>query len=89
MTISHPVLPLSEAKARFSEVVRTVRKTGMPLMVTVDGEPAVAVIAIPNAATRLTTRQIATSRALEHAAVQLLETLEPFDAVQTLREGRR
>ena len=39
-------LPLSDAKARLSEVVRTVRRTGEEAIITVDGKPAVRVVPV-------------------------------------------
>ena len=82
-------LPLSEAKARLSEVVRTVRQTGEPVTITVDGKPAVTVAAVQTEPRRLTAQEVATDQALARAAERLPRAPEPFDAVDLIREGRR
>jgi prevent-host-death family protein len=82
-------LPLSEVKARFSEVVRSVRKTGTPVVVTVDGEPAVAITSVESHADELTPQEIAADRALAEAVLRLARPSDPFDAVELIGEGRR
>lgn len=81
-------LPLSEAKARLSEVVRNVRRTGASVVIAVDGEPAVTVSPYTGAPRRLTDAEVAMDKALQDAALRLAVD-EPFDAVALVRDGRR
>ncbi len=82
-------LPLSDAKARLSEVVRSVRQTQVPVVVTVDGEPAVQIVPVTPAPTRLSPHEVATYQALM-GAVLALDTLDtPYDAVAAVVDGRR
>ncbi|MBI4703352.1 MAG: type II toxin-antitoxin system Phd/YefM family antitoxin [Deltaproteobacteria bacterium] len=83
------IIPLSQAKARLSEVIRTVRRTGEPVVVTVDGEPAARIAPVEGEPRRLTPAEIATARALEDALRRMARGAEPFDAVALIREGRR
>jgi prevent-host-death family protein len=81
--------PLSEAKARLSEVVRTVRSTGTEALITVDGQPAVRIVPIATGPTSLTEAEIATSRALLKSIRRMKRRKGSFDAVDLVREGRR
>jgi prevent-host-death family protein len=80
---------LSAAKAGLSEVVRTVRRTGEPVVITVDGEPAARIVPIEEEPRRLTAAEIATVRALMDALARIPRPGEPFDAVVAVAEGRR
>lgn len=82
-------LPLSEAKANLSKVVRDVRSTGASVLITVDGEPAARVEPVARAARPLSEVEISTYRALSRGIVRDLLDAEPFDAVDLIREGRR
>ena len=82
-------MTLSEAKARLSEVVRTVRRERTRIIITVDGEPAVAISPIETTPAALSAAQIRVARALENAILALPQRAEPFDAVELIRDGRR
>ena len=82
-------MTLTEAKARFSEVVRSVRQSRTPLIVTVDGEPAVAITPMMGTTARLDARQIRIVRALEDAILRMPKQGDEFDAVELVRDGRR
>ena len=84
-----PTVPLTEATARFSEVVRHVRRTGETIVVTVDGEAAVEIAPAPAALRPLTSAEVAMDRALTDAILRLARTDDPFDAVELIRDGRR
>lgn len=86
--MSQPIA-LSEAKARLSELVRNVRRTGEPVVVTVDGEPAATLGPVEQAPRELTAAELATERALLDAIARLAWTPEPFDAVELVQDGRR
>ena len=81
-------LPLSDAKARLSEVIRTIRRTGESVVISVDGEPAVTLARYTGEAQRLTDAEVAADRALQDAALRLARS-DAFDAVALVREGRR
>lgn len=80
-------LPLSEAKARLSEVVRQVRQ-GEEFIVTVDGEPAVRITRVFPPPRSLTAADLATERVLLDTIRKLAASV-PLDAVDVVREGRR
>jgi prevent-host-death family protein len=82
-------LKLSAAKAGLSEVVRTVRRTGESVEITVDGEPAARIVPIATHPRSLTASEVATVRALMDAVLRIPRPLEPFDAVALIAEGRR
>ncbi len=82
-------LALSHAKAHFSQVVRTVRKTGTPVTVTVDGQPAVRISPVPEAPQKLERQALATYRALWQALTHQPRAAGVFDAVQLVAMGRR
>lgn len=82
-------LNLSSAKAGLSEVVRTVRKTGAPVIITVDGEPAVQIAPIEPEPRRLTAAEIAMVRALRDALARIPRPAGSFDATALVAEGRR
>lgn len=82
-------LNLSAAKAGLSEVVRSVRRTGESVVITVDGEPAARIAPIEEEPRRLTAAEIATVRALMDALARIPRPSEPFDAVVAVAEGRR
>ncbi len=82
-------LPLSDAKARLSEVVRNVRATGAPVTITVDGEPAVVVSAAPAQPTPPTAFEIDSTLALYEAILTMPRPDAPFDAVELVQAGRR
>ena len=81
--------PLSEAKARLSEVVRIVRGTGTEALITVDGQPAVRIVPIASGPVALTEAEIATSRALLKSIRRLKRRKGSFDAIDLVRDGRR
>jgi len=80
---------LAEAKARLSEVVRRVRATRLPVVITLDGEPAVQVVPVEEGARRLTPAETATHRVLAEAVLRIPQPEVPFDAVALVGEGRR
>ena len=82
-------IPLSEAKARLSEIVRTVRRTRADVIITVDGEPAVRVVPLEDEPRLLTPQEVNTHRVLMEALGRIPRPEEPFDAVALIREGRR
>ncbi|MFN2377376.1 MAG: type II toxin-antitoxin system prevent-host-death family antitoxin [Candidatus Binatia bacterium] len=82
-------LNLSAVKAGLSEVVRTVRRTGQSVVITVDGEPAARIAPIEGEPRRLTAAEIATVRALMDGLARIPRPSEPFDAVAAVAEGRR
>lgn len=83
-------LSLSEAKARLSEVVRAVRTSGRSIVITVDGQPAAEIRPMRPTSRRLTPQEVAVDRALTDAILRMAPRDEsPFDAVETIREGRR
>ena len=82
-------LPLSEVKARLSEVVRGIRRSRQSVIVTVDGEPVVEIAPAPAPRRDLTENEVATARALIRALHQVPRTREAFDAVALIGEGRR
>lgn len=81
--------PLSEAKARLSEVVRIVRGTGTEALITVDGQPAVRIVPIASAPSPLTEAEVATARALLKSIRRMKRRKGSFDAIDLVREGRR
>jgi prevent-host-death family protein len=81
--------PLSEVKTRLSEFIRTVRRTGESIVVTVDGEPAACIVPIEDGARTLTPAEIATERALLDAIARIAWAPDPFDAVALVQEARR
>lgn len=82
-------LSLSEAKARLSEVVRDVRTTLEETVITVDGRPAVRVVPMPNEPRRLTEAEMAMDQALMASIDRLESVSTPFDAVESIGDGRR
>jgi prevent-host-death family protein len=82
-------IPLSDAKARLSEVVRTVRRTGQAVVISVDGEPAVRMSPVTTAQTTLTATDIATADALFEALLCMPRAPGTFDAVELVQDGRR
>ena len=82
-------IALSDAKARFSEVVRSVRHTGKPVIVTVDGEAAVEIRPAPAPGPPLSRQDVATFEALLAALPRLWTSSEPFDAVSAVADVRR
>lgn len=81
-------LQLSDAKARLSEVIRNVRRTGESVVIAVDGEPAVTLAPYAGTPRRLTAAEVAADKALQDVALRLACS-DPFDAVELVREGRR
>jgi len=82
-------MTLSEAKARLSEVVRTVRRDRVRVLITVDGEPAVAIAPVDPIPVTLTPQELRVARALESAILTAEQLGESFDAVELIRDGRR
>jgi len=82
-------IPLTDAKTRLSEIVRTVRRTGGSVTITVDGEPAAQLAPVEGEARDLTEQEIATVRALTRAVLGLPRPSGPFDAIELVGEGRR
>lgn len=80
---------LSDAKARLSEVVRAVRLGCEDAIITVDGEPAVRMVAVRAGPRRLTPAEAATVRALLAGLSRIARPNAPFDAVEVVGEGRR
>lgn len=82
-------LSLSDVKARLSEVVRSVRQTGEPLVITVDGQPAAQICSWQPPERKLSRVEIATSRALMESLKRIARPAGTFDAVAAVAEGRR
>ena len=82
-------IQLSVVKSGLSEVVRTVRRTGESVVITVDGEPAAQIAPVDGQPRRLTAPEVATMRALMEALVRIPRPSEPFDAGLLVAEGRR
>jgi len=82
-------IPLTVAKARLSEIVRTVRRTRDGVTITVDGEPAARIVPTEEGPREMTPHETSTARALFHALARFTRSSEPFDAVDLVREGRR
>jgi prevent-host-death family protein len=82
-------LPLSAAKAKLSEVIRAVRQTGEPVVITVDGEPAVQLAPVPGPLRELSGSEVATVRSLMWAIARIPRAAELFDALAPVSEGRR
>jgi prevent-host-death family protein len=82
-------LKLSQAKSKLSEVVRTVRRTGESIIITVDGEAAARVVPMEMPPSRLTAAEVATVRALTAALFRIPRASGDFDAVALVADGRR
>jgi len=82
-------IPLTDAKTRLSEIVRTIRRTRDRVTITVDGEPAAVIAPLEKEPCDLTEQEAATARALFESMVRLAKAGEPFDAVALVGEGRR
>lgn len=83
------LVSLSDAKARLSEVVRTVRTTGEDMVITVDGTPAVRLVPVDPGPRSLTVAETAGFRALMSGLSRIDRPTAEFDAVELVREGRR
>lgn len=83
------LIRLSDAKARLSEVVRSVRTRGEDAVITVDGEPAVRLVAVHPGPRALTPAEVAGFRALLGGLVRIVRPETEFDAVDLVNEGRR
>lgn len=82
-------VPLSIAKAKLSELVRSVGKTGAEIVLTVDGEPAARLVPVTPAPRRLTAPEITMVRALMQGLTRIPRAPDAFDAVLLINEGRR
>ena len=82
-------LNLSAAKSGLSEVVRSVRRSGESVVITVDGEPAARIVPIDAEPRRLSAAEVATVRALMDAVARIPRPSGAFDAVGLVAEGRR
>jgi prevent-host-death family protein len=82
-------IPLTDAKTRLSEIVRTVRRTRAGVTITVDSEPAAMIVPMESEARVLSDQEAATARALLDSLVRLARVGAPFDAVTLVGEGRR
>ncbi len=82
-------MTLTEAKARLSEVVKSVRRDRTRLVITVDGEEAVVIAPVDGTPRLLSPREVAVAQALEAAVLAHGRASGPFDAVELIREGRR
>lgn len=80
---------MTDAKARLSEVIRGVRRTRQPVLVTVDGEPVVEITPATPPRRELTDHEVVTMRALMNALARLPRVGDAFDAVEIIGEGRR
>ena len=82
-------ISLSDAKARLSEVVRAARLRGEETVITVDGQPAARVTAVPDQPRHLTEREVATFRVVLRAILEAERVVGTFDARDLVDEGRR
>lgn len=83
------LVSLSDAKARLSEVVRSVRTRGEDTVITVDGEPAVRLVPVHPGPRPLTNAEVAGVRALMGSLSRIERPVSEFDAVELVGEGRR
>jgi prevent-host-death family protein len=83
------IVPLSDAKARLSEIVRAVRQGRAVVTITVDGQPAARLVPAASEPRPLTAAEVATERALLAALDRIPRVEGAFDAVELVREGRR
>lgn len=83
------MVPLSIANAKLSELVRSVRKTGTEIVLTVDGEPAARLVPVTPPHRRLTVAEVTTVRALMQGLTRIPRSSDAFDAVTLINEGRR
>lgn len=83
------IVSLSDAKARLSEVVRSVRARGEEAVITVDGEPAVRLVPVLPGPRSLTSAEVAGFRALLASLSRIERPTSQFDAVELVRDGRR
>jgi prevent-host-death family protein len=83
------VVPLSLAKAKLSELIRSVRQTGEPVTISIDGEPAARITTLNQTPERLSAAEVATFRALMEALNRIPRPTTSFDAVDLISEGRR
>jgi prevent-host-death family protein len=88
MTSRPSRIPVSLAKAKLSELVRSVGE-GREVVLTVDGEPAARLVAVVPPARRLTPPEIQTVRVLMAGLARIPRASEPFDAAALVSEGRR
>lgn len=89
MTKSSRKMNLSSVKSSLSEVVRSVRRSGASVIITVDGEPAARIEPIADEPRELTQREVATVQALLGALARIPRPTDPFDATVLVSEGRR
>lgn len=89
MVSSGRILPLSAAKAKLSEVIRAVRQSGQPVVITVDGEPAVQLAPVSVPVRELSSSEVATVRSLMWAIARIPRAAEPIDPLGPVSEGRR
>jgi prevent-host-death family protein len=82
-------IALSLAKSGLSEVVRTVRKTGEPVVITVDGEPAAQIVPMVGQPRQLAAPEVAAVRVLMEALHRIPRVAGAFDACALVGEGRR
>jgi prevent-host-death family protein len=83
------IVSLSDAKARLSEVIRSVRTHGEDAVITVDGEPAVRLVPVNPGPRALTSAETAGFNALMIALSRIERPTSEFDAVELIAEGRR
>lgn len=89
MTTRPSEVPLSIAKAKLSELVRNVGKSGNEVILTVDGEPAARLVPITAPPRLLTAAEVNTVRVLMAGLTRIPRATEPFDAVALVADGRR
>lgn len=89
MVSSGRTLPLSAAKAKLSEVIRAVRQSGQPVVITVDGEPAAQLAPVAVPVRELSSSEVAIVRSLMWAIARIPRAAEPIDPLGPLSEGRR
>jgi prevent-host-death family protein len=89
MTSRASEVPLSIAKAKLSELVRNVGKSGNEVVLTVDGEPAARLVPIASPPRRLTPAEVNSVRVLMTGLTRIPRAEAPFDALDLLGEGRR
>jgi prevent-host-death family protein len=80
---------LSSVKSGLSKIVRSVRRTGESIVITVDGEPAARIVPMEDEPRRLTAAEVATVHALMDAVGRIPRPGGAFDAAALVAEGRR
>ena len=83
------VLSLSKVQASLSEVIKTVRKSGRPVVITVNGEQQAMIVPVKSETPMPTVAECRRFKASMELLSSLLTNSEPVNAVDLIAEGRR